>query len=41
MVTLERPTQVKLPHGRETVRHIRFWADEPKAFMDEVRLHIG
>jgi hypothetical protein len=41
MVTLERSIDIKLPHSTETVRHIRFWADEPRAFMAEVRRHIG
>lgn len=40
-ITLERPVDVRLPSGPETVRRVRLWADEPKRFMDAVRLHIG
>ncbi|HEU4807494.1 MAG TPA: hypothetical protein VFT01_04470 [Homoserinimonas sp.] len=41
LIRLERPTVVRLPHGAETVREIRLYADEPKQFMDAVRRHIG
>ncbi|MHA6694116.1 hypothetical protein [Homoserinimonas sp. A520] len=41
LITLERPTAIRLPHGPETVWEIRLFADEPKQFMDEVRRHIG
>ena len=38
---LEQPTELRLPHGRETVTKIAIYVDEPKSFMDEVRRHIG
>lgn len=40
-VRLERPCTVRLPQGTETVHEVRFYADEPKQFMDAVRRHIG
>ncbi|HYP44233.1 MAG TPA: hypothetical protein VEQ66_03435 [Propionibacteriaceae bacterium] len=40
-VDLERPTEVRLPHGRERVRRIALYVDDPKSFLDEVRRHIG
>jgi hypothetical protein len=30
----------RLPHGNETVSVVNLYADDPKAFMDEVRNHI-
>jgi hypothetical protein len=44
-IELERPTVVQLPGqgtagGNQQITAIRFWADEPRAFMDEVRKHI-
>ena len=38
---LERPLELRLPHGPETVGKVTLYVDEPKAFMDEVRRHIG
>ena len=35
-VGLERPIRVRLPHGTETVSGINLYADDPKAFMNEV-----
>lgn len=34
---LEEPTPLRLPHGTETVSLLAFYADDPKAFMAEVR----
>lgn len=39
-IGLDRPTTIKLPHGRETVTRIALYADDPKAFMAAVRTHI-
>jgi hypothetical protein len=39
-IKLERPTTVRLPHGTETVSTLKLYADDPKAFLDEVRRHI-
>lgn len=41
-IELERPTVVQLPGhgaagGKQQITAIRIWADEPRAFMDEVR----
>lgn len=38
---LEQPTDVRLPHGTETVSKINLYADDPKGFLAEVRRHIG
>jgi len=38
---LERPTPMRLPHGSETVSKVALYVDDPKAFMDAVRHHIG
>jgi hypothetical protein len=40
-VTLERPIEFRLPHGRETVQRIALYVEDPSGFMDEVRRHIG
>jgi hypothetical protein len=37
---LERPIRVRLPHGTETVTGINLYADDPKAFMNEVRRYL-
>jgi hypothetical protein len=37
----ERPLELRLPHGSETVGKVTLYVDEPKAFMDVVRRHIG
>lgn len=39
-VALERPLTLRLPSGPETVDRVRFWVDEPKDFLAEVRRHI-
>ena len=39
-VALERSLTVRLPSGPETVDVVRFWVDEPKDFLAEVRRHI-
>ena len=38
-VRLPRPVTVRLPSGPETVTQINLYADDPKAFMAEVRRH--
>ena len=35
-VRLNRPVSVRLPHGTETVSRVNLYADDPKAFTDEV-----
>jgi hypothetical protein len=40
-IQLERPVPLRLPHGTETVTSINLYADDPKAFLAEVRRHIG
>lgn len=40
-IRLERPLEVRLPQGRRTVSRITLHVDDPRAFMDEVRRHIG
>ena len=40
-IELDRPTELKLPHGGETVNVIAYYADDPKGFLDEVRRYIG
>jgi hypothetical protein len=39
-VALERTTEIRLPHGTEPVDAVRFWVDEPKDFLAEVRKNI-
>jgi hypothetical protein len=39
-VELERATPLRLPHGTETVSRVNLYADDPAAFLDEVRRHI-
>jgi hypothetical protein len=39
-VELERTITVRLPSGTETVDAVRFWVDEPRDFLAEVRKHI-
>ena len=44
-IDLERPTVVRLPGhgprgGSQTITGLRFWVDDPQAFMDEVRKHL-
>jgi hypothetical protein len=40
-IELDRPTELRLPRGRETVSAIAFYAADPEAFLDEVRRYIG
>jgi hypothetical protein len=45
VIELERPTLVRLPGlppkgGEQLVDEVRFWVDDPGAFMDAVRSHI-
>jgi hypothetical protein len=40
-IRLEGPREVRLPQGRRTVSRITLHVDDPRAFMDEVRRHIG
>jgi len=45
-ITLEGPTAVRLPGGPPTGGHqqitaIRLWADDPKAYLTEVKKHIA
>jgi hypothetical protein len=45
VIELERPTLVRLPGsppkgGVQLVDEVRFWVDDPAAFMDAVRQHI-
>jgi hypothetical protein len=35
-IRLNRPGSVRLPHGTETVSRVNLYADDPKAFSDEV-----
>lgn len=39
-VRLERAVPVRLPHGTETVRTVRLYADDPRAFLEEVRRYL-
>jgi hypothetical protein len=39
-VVLERTTTIRLPSGTETADVVRFWVDEPRDFLAEVRKHI-
>ena len=44
-VELEGPTVVRLPGsapkgGEQAITGLRFWVDDPRAFMDEVRSHL-
>ena len=39
-VVLERTVPVRLPSGPENVDVVRFWVDDPKGFLAEVRKHI-
>ena len=39
-IRLEDPTPLRLPHGSETVSRLAIYADDPKAFMAEVRPHL-
>ncbi|TQK18560.1 hypothetical protein FBY40_1048 [Microbacterium sp. SLBN-154] len=39
-VKLERPIEVAMPQGVVRIDEIRFWADDPTAFMDAARPHL-
>jgi hypothetical protein len=39
-IRLNRPISLRLPHGIETVSSVNIYADDPKAFVDEVRNHV-
>jgi hypothetical protein len=39
-IRLNRPISLRLPHGIETVSSVNLYADDPKAFVDEVRNHV-
>ena len=39
-IKLERPVPLRLPAGAETVTSVNLYADDPKAFLAEVRHHI-
>ena len=36
-----RPIEIRLPQGPETISKVNLYADEPQAFMNEVRRHAG
>jgi len=40
-IVLERDVTVQTTSGPEVVRRIALYADDPKAYLDEVRRHIG
>jgi hypothetical protein len=40
-VVLKDATGVRLPQGLETIKKVTLYADDPKAFMNEVRDHLG
>ncbi len=40
-IELDRCTELRLPHGTERVSRIALYAEDPKAFLAEVRRHIG
>ncbi len=40
-VQLRRPIETRLPQGPETISKVNLYADEPQAFMNEVRRHAG
>jgi hypothetical protein len=39
-IEFERPLTMTLPSGPETADAVRLWADDPRAFLDEVRKYI-
>jgi hypothetical protein len=39
-IEFESPLQLTLPSGRQTVDALRFWVDEPRAFLDEARKYL-
>ena len=39
-IRLERPVPIRLPHGPETVTAVHLYADDPRAFLAEVRRHL-
>ncbi len=40
-IRLERPIRCRLPSGAEEVERVALYADDPAAFLAEVRRHIG
>jgi hypothetical protein len=39
-VQLKAPTEIRLPSGPETISKVTLYADDSKAFMNEVRRHL-
>jgi hypothetical protein len=39
-ITLDRPTELRLPHGAETVTAVALYADDPQGFLAAVRRHM-
>jgi hypothetical protein len=39
-VRLMRPLELRLPHGTETVSQVNLYADDPRAFLQEVGRHL-
>jgi hypothetical protein len=39
-VTLKRPLELRMPHGPETVTRVTLYADDPGAFLQEVRRYL-
>lgn len=39
-VTLVRPLELRMPHGTETVSRVNLYADDPRAFLQEVRRYL-
>jgi hypothetical protein len=40
-VVLKGGTEIRLPHGHETIKELTLYTDDPEAFMNEVRHHLG
>ena len=40
-IVFERDLTVRTTRGSEVVRRIALYADDPKAYLEEVRRHIG
>ncbi|HJV14118.1 MAG TPA: hypothetical protein VJ625_09530 [Propionibacteriaceae bacterium] len=40
-VVLKGRTEIRLPHGHETIKELTLYTDDPEAFMNEVRHHLG
>jgi hypothetical protein len=39
-IQLNQPVAIRLPHGTETLSRLNIYANDPRAFADEVRHHI-